>query len=40
MLNNITFQLCDINKEIVDAWKLYFDGYDNFKNAQGTFLSI
>lgn len=30
-MENITFHLCDINKDIVYAWELYFEGYDNFQ---------
>lgn len=31
MLENITFHLCDINREIVESWKSYFNDYENFK---------
>ena len=34
-LTDITFYLCDINKEVVDAWMLYFEGYDNFHVYHG-----
>lgn len=40
ILQNITFHLCDINKEVVDAWELYFEGYDNFKFYCGNIFDV
>lgn len=40
MLNNITFHLCDINKEIVDAWEVYFGQNNNFKFYHGDIFSV
>jgi O-acetyl-ADP-ribose deacetylase (regulator of RNase III) len=31
ILKNITFHLCDINKDIVDEWESQFEGINNFK---------
>lgn len=31
IINNITFHLCDLDKDIVEAWKLYFSDLPNFK---------
>lgn len=31
ILTNITFHLCDLDKKIVDEWKIYFEGFVNFK---------
>lgn len=30
-LKNVTFHLCDLNKNIVDEWQTYFKSHDNFK---------
>lgn len=39
-LTEVKFHLCDINKEIVDEWKLYFEGFENFKVYNCDILEI